>query len=71
MKSQKATRPPLLDAMTIDDVIQKLQSLKDDGVSGNTKVEIPMNGMFLNQVRDIRMMFSKLEERNCLVIKAW
>lgn len=67
----KLERPKSLPPMTIDDVIQKLQDLKSAGIEGSTIVEIPMSGMFLNQVRDICQMYSKLEERNCLVIKAW
>lgn len=57
--------------MSIKDFKNKLDELLLAGVSEDTILEIPMSGGFLNQVRDIKKLYSKLEERNALVIIAF
>ena len=53
--------------LTVVQLRDKLNSLIEEGY-GQEIVETPSMTGFLNQVYDIKPMFSKLEERNCIVL---
>lgn len=57
----------LLEPLTIADLMIKLQDKLDEGVTSHTPVELVI-GAFLYPITDVKVVYSKLEERTALVI---